>query len=136
VWAVAHLLGRWVACLAFFSLRFSFNDFPDFFDWCWRGDLSAISCSLRWWMVSGRRCCSPDEIVNRTEFVRLSSALKGTNWSSPAPTGANGSMLPLRHPTDTGRTFLASSLLRPGPTSNSTVWPSARVVPAASRLET
>ena len=48
VWVVAYLLGRWVACLAFLSLRFSFNDFPDFFDWCWRGDLSAINCSLRW----------------------------------------------------------------------------------------
>ncbi len=41
-----HEPGRLVACLAFFSSRFSFNDLPDFFDWCWRGDLSAIGCSF------------------------------------------------------------------------------------------
>jgi hypothetical protein len=42
-----HELGRLDACFAFFWLRFSFSVLPDFFDWCWRGDLSAISCSLR-----------------------------------------------------------------------------------------
>jgi hypothetical protein len=32
--------------LPFFSVRFSFSDLPDFFDWCWRGDLSAtVVCS-------------------------------------------------------------------------------------------
>jgi hypothetical protein len=62
-----------VACLAFFSLRFSFNDFPDFFDWCWRGDLSAISCSLRWWIVSGQRCCSTDQIVKEPNAFGLGS---------------------------------------------------------------
>jgi hypothetical protein len=49
--AVDHVMGRLVACLAFFSIRFSFSDFPDFLDWCWRGDLSAINCSSRWWIV-------------------------------------------------------------------------------------
>jgi hypothetical protein len=36
---------RFLACFAFFSPRFSFKVLPDFFDWCWRGDLSAICCS-------------------------------------------------------------------------------------------
>jgi hypothetical protein len=62
-----------VACLAFLSLRFSFNDFPDFFDWCWRGDLSAISCSLR--LVNGLRTeiCSPDQIVKEPSAFALGS---------------------------------------------------------------
>src|SRR4029079_14741249 len=41
-----HGAARLVACFAFFSLRFSLSVFPDRFDCCWRGDLSAISCSL------------------------------------------------------------------------------------------
>ena len=31
---------RLAAVFAFLSTRFSFNDFPDFFDMAWRGDLS------------------------------------------------------------------------------------------------
>jgi hypothetical protein len=46
-----QVMGRLVACLTFFSIRFSFNDFPDFLDWCWRGDLSPIGGSSRWWIV-------------------------------------------------------------------------------------
>jgi hypothetical protein len=37
-----HGVARFAACLSFFSPRFSFNDLAHFFDWCWRGDLSAI----------------------------------------------------------------------------------------------
>jgi len=37
-----HDTGRFLACFAFFSPRFSFKVLPDFFVWCWRGDLSAI----------------------------------------------------------------------------------------------
>ena len=43
-----------------------------------------------------------------------------------APRRTRGCLL-----TQTERTFFASSLLRPGPTSNSTVWPSVNVVPPA-----
>jgi hypothetical protein len=39
--------------LAFFSPRFPFRVLPDFFDWCWRGDLSAILSSSHWWIVAG-----------------------------------------------------------------------------------
>jgi hypothetical protein len=43
--AIGHDTVRFAACFAFFAARFCFNDVPDFFDSCCRGDLSAISCS-------------------------------------------------------------------------------------------
>ena len=42
-----HEPARLTACFAFFSPRFSFSDLPDFFDSCWRGDLSAMAYSFR-----------------------------------------------------------------------------------------
>jgi hypothetical protein len=59
-----------MACFAFFSPRFSFSDLPDFFDRCWRGDLSAMACSFRWGSLTVRVVDQLQSSGTRRDYAR------------------------------------------------------------------
>jgi hypothetical protein len=94
LWRSGQVTGRFVACLVFFSVRFSFNDLPDFLDWCWRGDLSATSVcsSFGGWFGDGSS-------VRRSVVVGgrfLGRAVLDVFDVTPRPLARTGSMLETR----------------------------------------
>jgi hypothetical protein len=77
-----------LACL---SRRFSLRVLPDFFDWCCRGDLSAIVSLLSWVVMRHQAARADDALVSAPAVVAHRVAV-------PRPVASTGTTMPGRGP--------------------------------------